>query len=136
MAHCGADVANAGIAPTIEVFMREESLPEIIDLIKSIEKLSNGHLGNARWALECANSLWQRAPFQVDDRVKLNTTPEISAEKSWGWMGAKHFLIEGALATVHHREFYDGQFVFGLAFDDESWINHDGIKHMRKPESI
>jgi hypothetical protein len=57
----------------------------------------------------------------------LKTTPDINPETSWGWMGAKHFLVEGAVATVVDRQFYKGMFRFGLKFDDESWINqHDG----------
>lgn len=42
-------------------------------------------------------------------------------------MGAKHFLVKGAKARVHERQFYDDRFTFGLIFEDETWINLEGI---------
>jgi hypothetical protein len=62
-------------------------------------------------------------PFKIGDRVELTTTPEITAEKSWGWMGSKHFLIKGAKGTVKEREFFKDHFGFGIIFDDESFVD-------------
>jgi len=70
------------------------------------------------------------APFRPGDRVMLTKTPEITAEKSWGWMGAKHFLVRGALATVYQMDYIDGRFIAGCQFDDDSWISdHDKQLH-------
>lgn len=107
--------------------MKEKDIKDIIEGVKTLENLSQGNLSHWRYVLENANSIWQRCPFKVGDRVMLTKTPDINPQTSWGWMGAKHFLVQGAKATVEEREFYNGQFRFGLFFDDESWIDHRGI---------
>lgn len=109
--------------------MKENSLTKILEGLNILEKLSNGHLTDWKYALESANSIWSRSPFKVGDLVKLNKTPEITKDKSWGWLGAKHFLVEGALAEVKSRQFYDGKFIFGLMFNDDSWIDYNGNIH-------
>jgi len=115
--------------------MNDTDLDKVIDLIKQMENLLHGNMVNTIYALECANTIWLRCPFSVGDRVRLTKTPEITQEKAWGWMGAKHFLVEGAVATVADREFHNGMFRFGLKFDDDSWINHhDGVVHPREEE--
>lgn len=65
------------------------------------------------------------APFKVGDRVKLTKTPEITKDKSWGWIGSKHFLIEGAKATVVEVDIYKGKFSLGLHFDRESRLHYE-----------
>ena len=108
--------------------MKESDLQSIIDAIGHLEKITGGHLGSWKTYLRDANSIWQKCPYQIGERVMLVKTPVINAKESWGWLGAKHFLIQGATATVHQREFYDGRFIFGLYFDDETWIDHKGKK--------
>lgn len=81
-----------------------------------------------------ATALFDRfCPFKVGDRVRLTRTPEITTEKSWGWIGSKHFLMKGALATVADVDYRaDGKcFEYLLKFDDDSWIDRDGIKHLQ-----
>jgi len=68
-------------------------------------------------------TLWMLCPFKVGARVRLRETPVISVEKCHGWLGAKHFLVAGALGTVHEVKFYDGLFVIGVVFDDETWMD-------------
>ena len=71
-----------------------------------------------------AKALFQKyAPFRVGDRVMLTETPEITAEKSWGWLGAKHFLVRGALGTVVSVDYSDNQFIAGTNWDDDSWVD-------------
>jgi len=106
--------------------MKESDIQNIINGVKTLEKLSGGNLHQWRYVLENVNSIWKRCPFQVGDLVKLTKTPEITKEKSWGWLCAKHFLIEGATGRVAVREFYDGLFRFYVVFDNESWIDHNG----------
>ena len=68
-------------------------------------------------------SLFDRfCPFKVGDRVQLKQAPEISKDVAWGWLGAKHFLIVGAVATVTSLDYRGSSFLFGLKFDDESFI--------------
>lgn len=69
------------------------------------------------------------APYKPGDRVELAVTPEITAEKSWGWMGSKHFLVEGAKAVVHSVDLDKYGWTLNLYFDDESWIGYDDKVH-------
>lgn len=76
---------------------------------------------------EYATALFERfAPFKEGDRVVLTKTPKIDKETSWGWMGSKHFLVKGAMATVHDVDYRNGLFFASLYFDDESWVDSDG----------
>jgi len=109
--------------------MNENTLPEMIALITQLEKMAHGNLADLKYHLETANSIWKLAPFKVGDRVQLAKTPDINEKDSWGWMGAKHFLVAGSKATVHNREFYDARFVFGLYFDNDSWFDMNKVKH-------
>ena len=82
-----------------------------------------------------ARALFDRSPIKVGARVRLTRTPDITVEKRWGWMGAKHFLVEGALAAVDEVDFSDGKFSAGLCFDDESWIPKCG-PDASKPQPV
>jgi hypothetical protein len=65
------------------------------------------------------------APFKVGDTVELIQTPVISETEAWGWMAGKHFLVEGARGVVREVD-VDGQgFRALVAFDDDSWIEHN-----------
>lgn len=108
--------------------MKENDIQNILEGIKSLEKLSGGNMHQWRYTLENANSIWKRCPFQVGDLVRLTKTPEITKEKSWGWLGAKHFLIEGAIGRIAHREFHDGLFFFYVQFAHETWIDYQGVE--------
>jgi hypothetical protein len=65
--------------------------------------------------------LTTKGNFKVGDRVELAETPEISEATAWGWLGSKHFMVEGAKATIHDIGYYKGQFGYSVIFDDESW---------------
>ena len=61
-----------------------------------------------------ADALFERAPFREGDRVRLRMTPSITPEKSWGWMHAKHFLVEGREGICRDVDYSDGMFVCGF----------------------
>jgi hypothetical protein len=103
--------------------MKENDLKDMIEGVKKIEEASHGNLQHWRYVLECADSIWLKCPFQVDQRVQLTKTPVINEKEAWGWLGSKHFLIKGAVAIVKERDFYKGVFSFGLHFDDQTWID-------------
>ena len=63
--------------------------------------------------------------FKVGEKVKLSMTPVIDNYNSWGWLAHKHFLIEGATATVHSRGIHLGQLRYGVLFDNESYIEYN-----------
>jgi hypothetical protein len=116
--------------------MKDTDIQKIIDGLEKIGSIFGCSLIEWRHILQSANSLWSKCPYQIGQAVQLNKTPEITQEKSWGWMGSKHFLIKGAVAHIKTREFYDGRFVFGLNFQDESWIDFEGKIHPKTEESI
>jgi hypothetical protein len=104
----------------------------VLDLLAgTAEKLAavqelGWHVGKLR---EYAKGLFERAPFRVGDRVRLTKTPEITKEKAWGWLAAKHYLIKGAEGLVHEVDFHDGLFQASIFVDDETWIDSEGEKH-------
>lgn len=71
---------------------------------------------------EYARGLFDRAPFKDGDRVRLKKTPEINIKDSWGWMHAKHFLVEGCEGTVSDVDYRDGRFVALFCPDNQTFI--------------
>jgi hypothetical protein len=68
-----------------------------------------------------------KAKFKLGDRVELAVTPVINERDSFGWLGSKHFLVEGAKATVADVDFRGDSFGYSIIFDDESWKDRDGV---------
>lgn len=116
----------------------EEQFKEIESLHQHIEAFTKKY---NKWSLDKLLSLARFAmtlcPVQVGDRVKLLETPEINETVSWGWLGAKHFLVKGAKGTVVDIDYSDYQnphFYASIVFDDETWI-HPYTKELCKPGS-
>ena len=97
---------------------------------EGIKLLSGGSIGNAefdynlKWALNCVEGLFKRAPFKVDDRVVLTKAPNIGPTS--GWSGSKHFLIKGAQGVIREVDFDNGKFYAMVEFDKESYISDYG----------
>ena len=72
-----------------------------------------------------------KSKFKIGDRIELSETPEITAKVGWGWLDSKHFLIEGAKATIQEISYYKGQFGYSIIVDNESWLDSKGILHPR-----
>lgn len=68
------------------------------------------------------------APFKVGDRVKLAKTPDITPEHAPGWMSCRHFLVQGAIATVSDARCGEGGFRFDVMFDGETWLDREGVE--------
>jgi hypothetical protein len=66
------------------------------------------------------------AKFKKGDRVQLR-------EDATGWVYCKHFLVKGAVATVEEVDYYKGDYWYDLEFDDETWVDSNGVK--RVPET-
>ena len=99
--------------------------------LEASEVLSGGYgSSDAKWHVaryrEYVRALFDRTPIKKGARVRLLRTPEISSVSRWGWLGCRHFLVAGAMATVDAVDFHDGQFSAGLIFDDESWLPYEG----------
>jgi hypothetical protein len=111
--------------------MNNEDVKKGFDLIRQgMSILNNGPLDYyVRRLTECYDLLVTRfAPFKVGDRIELTTTPVINDRERYGWLGSKHFLVEGAVATVAAVDVDGDGFSFGLHFDNDSWIDHHGQK--------
>lgn len=80
---------------------------------------------------EYREGLLDRAPAKMGDLVELTKAPEITEEKSRGWLCWKHVLIAGAKGIVSDMNFYDGKFWFGVRFHEQSCIDeYTGEVHM------
>ena len=66
-------------------------------------------------------------PSEIDYKVK-------SIAKTPSWESSKHFLFEGAIATIINRDFRNKLYVFGVEFEKDSWIDVEGTIHEYKPE--
>lgn len=116
-------------------FMLEECAPPHIGLqLKSCCENTTCYHRQTKQIVAALNRfkkfLKTKAEFKVGDRVELAETPEINERESFGWLCSKHFLVEGAKATVADVGYYDGQFGYSVIFDDESWKEErTGIIH-------
>lgn len=93
-------------------------------LREAMDLLSIGPLEHTLTCLLLAQDLLftKYAPFKVGDRVELARTPVITEKVAFGWIGSKHFLVEGAVGVVRSLEvFSDGRLRVNVAFDNESW---------------
>ena len=117
--------------------MNTEEIREAARLIKQgMSILDSGPLDCYLHRLaKCYDFLLTFAPYQPGERVRLIKTPVITERECCGWIGAKHFLKAGAVATVR-RVWSDGVcFSYGLEFDDDSWLSsHDRVVHPYPPE--
>ncbi len=83
---------------------------------------------------EYAKALFTRfCPFKENQLVRLTKTPLITEETAYGWLGCRHFLVEGAIARVASVDYVDGKFACQVTFETQSWINSETKKLMPKP---
>lgn len=119
--------------------MKELKINELLSALSELDVINsklhgycNGY-SELRAVLEHSLTVFELAKFKVDDRVKLIITPEINEKTRWGWMGHKHYLVEGAVATIKNREFYNGKFTYSVTFDDESYLNYKTQEKIMTP---
>jgi hypothetical protein len=97
------------------------------DLIRQgMEALNSGPLEFYLNELVSAHNLLMErfAPFKIGDRVRLTRTPEITNDVCFGWIGHKHFLVEGSVGTVRDAGCGSRGFWFLVALDEQSWIHY------------
>ena len=110
--------------------MKESKIKDLLISLSELDAVNiklHGYCtgySDLRAVLEHSLTVFNLAKFKEGDRVKLTVTPEINDKTRWGWMGHKHYLVEGAIATVKEREFYNGQFTYSVTFDDESYLHY------------
>ncbi len=85
------------------------------------------HLQDATDALDILHSL---AEFKEGQFVKLAGTPKIPlANGRHGWIGARHYLVEGAAGVIKQVWWYGGTFRYAVGMADESWLDAKGKIH-------
>ena len=68
------------------------------------------------------------SPFKVGDLVELTETPEISDTVSWGWLGAKHYMVAGATGRVASVDCDRSGLSYSVVMDNQTYI-FEGRKH-------
>ncbi len=104
--------------------MNKEKAIHVVEQFEKICSVLGVTYSDLQYSIKQLPEIFKLCKYSKGDRVILTKTPDINAKESWGWLGAKHFLIEGAKATIKEIEFYNGRFILGLIFDDESWIDY------------
>lgn len=107
-----------------------EHIEKVLTAVDSLHEATSHHEHKWHWQKlrEYARGLFDRAPFKDGDRVRLTKTPEINVKDSWGWVHAKHFLVEGCEGTVSDVDFQDGRFVALFCPDGQTWLPECGEK--------
>ena len=110
--------------------MKEKDIKEALAQLETLRKASYDMFSvntsgeyKVRTIVEQSLYIFDRALFKNNDKVKLKRAPIIDQYNNWGWLGQKHFLVEGATATVKDRSFYSGKFRYLLEFDNESYLD-------------
>lgn len=102
---------------------------DLVTLIQKIDDLKvtmnrGEHYHKFESVINSYGSIFNRfCPYVIGDRVRLIKAPVINDRVAPGWMGCEHFLIEGALGKITDTGYDEGKFVFGVEFDDDSYIH-------------
>jgi NTP pyrophosphatase (non-canonical NTP hydrolase) len=98
----------------------------VLDYIKQQPSLSDATYNMESLETFVKVMFEKHCPFKVGDRAKLSKTPDINEKDSWGWMGAKHFLIKGKEGTIESVDFHIDKFIFGFIPDNQTYIPSSG----------
>lgn len=101
-------------------------LNEVKAKASELDRLLNDELGfKLSEVLGSYASLFSRfCPYEVGDLVELKQDLDIPQDS--GWYHCKHFLVEGAIATVKELGYRNNLFTFGLVFDNETYMDMHG----------
>lgn len=81
----------------MDTIKRIDDVQNKLEAIKNMPEPSN-------WELEevftCARALFSFSKFKKGQTVSLKSTPEITEETNFGWLGYKEFLVVGAKGVV------------------------------------
>lgn len=111
-------------------FSLQEKAETIVDFRAKIVALRSSNF--PVWEMEkltefVAFAISKLSTLQVGDRARLLKAPEITPEKSWGWLGSKHTLVAGKCGVIRAVDWNDGAFVYSWEPDAQTWIHpHTG----------
>jgi hypothetical protein len=110
------------------------SIQFLIDKVHELQSL----IGSGEYAYKMESVLKNHAslfdrfcPHRIGDRVALSKDLGITQDAHPGWFPSRHFLIVGAVGTVLNADYYKTKFRFGVSFDDDSWIDREGVVRPR-----
>lgn len=118
---------------------REWQIDKLMGAIVEISRSSDISYEVKR-LMQYREALLSMAPFRVGDRVMLIDPPKI--ERSSGWYGSKHFLVQGARGEVREVDWTvpldaesgsEGWFSVYVLFDDESHLSDFDIDNKKLP---
>jgi hypothetical protein len=107
----------------------KEMLLWFAELRRLSEQVSDGAYWLEKLILSYKLLLGRYAPFKVGDCVQLAVTPNITVDTAPGWLGCQHFLIAVAPGVVESVDVGSRGLWYRVSFDNESWIDRDGIEH-------
>jgi hypothetical protein len=91
--------------PLYSADTRMTRFKELIDLLERMQELIEA-----------------TCPYKVGDTVYLTK----AGLATRGWSCAAHTLVVGRKAEIRSRDFYKGEFIFGLVFENETWVDKSG----------
>ena len=101
--------------------MTRDDLMGVHDKLVAAGRALGGNASGLAYFIEQASTLFSLSKWKVGAQVELALTPQIDERHAWGWLSAKHFIIEGARAEVVDVHFSNGAFTYYVVFADESW---------------
>jgi hypothetical protein len=106
----------------------DSAISQLAELWRAIQKITNG-TPSFPWSIThmhaCANALIDLCPLQPGDVAELVDPPEITREKSWGYLGAKHLFTVGRRVEIQHITWRadDRCYAVGFLFENETFIH-------------
>jgi hypothetical protein len=117
------------------LIMNKEKVDQIYKSAKDLEvafKHFNSCMGGGPMKyyldkmVEYYEGCMKAAKYRVGDRVQLR--------EDWngiepGWQHCKHFLKRGATAKIVGVDYQNGDYVYDIEFDNETWSDEFGATH-------
>lgn len=107
-----------------------KNFKKFIDIASELFGQSINGYNEALSILEESEYIFELSKFKENQIVKLNKTPIIDEKNSWGWIGFKHFLIEGATGVIKDIRIHKGKFQYGIQFDNDSYLDYISKKEI------
>ena len=105
------------------------TIQKVSDALQQIEEaMASLHSGPSNYYFTkmrlYAEGLFKMSPYKIGDNICLRHTLDIG--QGSGWRHCRHFLIKGASGVVREIDYDESGFVYGIIFDNESFIDQHG----------
>lgn len=106
--------------------MRREDVVSLLHFLSAVGAATGDGWPLADWSRGVRENLlaqFDDAPIQIGTRVVL-LPPEVGREDDTpDWLGSEPFLCEGAMGVVRDQAMDRGEFVYGVAFEEDNWFD-------------